>query len=139
MVLVSKKNDKAPAKYFALFLCLSVVLFIYLVELRNSNSNFNDLKIRSPRISNATDITTNIILSDTFSPNMPELPTVINTINQSNSVKPVIKGQTSTNEIVEKKYTRTSQMLQNFPWKDLEQGAENNPLIYSKHRQRLID
>ena len=97
------------------------------------------MKIRSPRISNATDITKHIILADTFSPNMPEVPTVINPINQSNSVKTVIKGQTSNNEIVEKKYTRMSEMLQKFPWKDLEQGAENNPLIYSKHRQRLID
>ena len=142
MVLVLKKNDKAPAKYFALFLCLSVVLFVYLVELRNSNPNFNQLKIRSPNISDVfgvIDKPHNRILSDTINSTMAKLPSVINITDQSNSVNTVIKEQKSYPEILENRYTRMSQMLQKFPWEELEQGAENNPLIYSKHRQRLID
>ena len=142
MVLVLKKNDKAPAKYFALFLCLSVVLFVYLVELRNSNPNFNQLKIRSPNISDVygvIDKPHNRILSDTINSTMAKLPSVINITDQSNSINTVIKEQKSDPEIVENRYTRMSQMLQKFPWEELEQGAENNPLIYSKYRQRLID
>jgi hypothetical protein len=81
----------------------------------------------------------NIKLSDTFNSTMSKLPTVINIINQYNSVNPVIKEQISHPEILGNRYPSMSQMLQKFPWKELEQAAVNNPLIYSKHRQRLID
>ena len=32
-----------------------------------------------------------------------------------------------------------SNMLQNFPWEELKQGAKNDKLLYNKYRQNLID
>ena len=143
MISSSSRKHLSQAKYFVFLICVFVVSILYIVDMISPENNpSSTYKIKSPQISyfhRMLHQTNNAVMSTNSSSMTSTLPTISKTTSMENKAPTVIKETIANLEIRDYKYPSLSSTLKNFPWKELEKGAENDHILYSKHRQALID
>ena len=117
-----------------LITCVVSVLFV--VNSMLTNNNFEVATLRQPDILE--------IYSTKFGKKDSVVPSVSTSqVEHTRITERTTSSTNKPNKVIQSegnngKQTMSS-MLSDFPWKELEKGAENNQSLYLKHRQSLID